>query len=64
MPDERPRKPARDDERDVDYLICRQCNNPCYDFEMEKGVVSEVLCAVCGNEDPALFNLGEEDEDE
>jgi hypothetical protein len=64
VPDKRPRKPAPEDERDVDYLICRQCNSPCYDFEMTKGVISEVLCGACGNDDPALFNLGEEDEDE
>jgi hypothetical protein len=63
VPEKRPRKPA-DDERDVDYLICRQCNSPCYDFAMEKGVISDVLCEICGNEDPAFFNLGEEEEDE
>ncbi len=63
MPEKRPRK-RPDDERDVDYLICRQCTSPCYDFDMEKGVVTEVLCAVCGNDDPAFFNIGEEEEDE
>jgi len=45
----------------VDYLVCRQCNSPCYSFEMEMGSPKEAICTVCGNEDILLFNIGEEE---
>ena len=48
----------------MDYLVCRQCNSPCYSFEMEKGKLTEAQCAVCGNEDLILFNIGEDQPDE
>ena len=64
VPDQPPRKPLLDTERDVDYLVCRQCNSPCYSFEMEKGKLTEAQCAVCGNEDLILFNIGEDQPDE
>lgn len=63
VPDSKPRKPRPDEERDVDYLICRQCNSPCYVFEMDKGHLQEALCEVCGNDDPLLFNIGEEEDE-
>jgi len=55
-----PRKKPSAEEREFDYLICKQCNNPCYVFEMEKGAVHEAQCLVCGNEDIQHFDLGEE----
>lgn len=62
MPDKPPRKPPPEDEREeVDYLICRQCNSPCYVFEMDQGKVTEALCEVCGNDDILLFNIAEEE---
>ena len=61
--DKPPPKTRPEDELDVDYFVCRQCNSPCYSFEMEKGRLTEALCTVCGNDDILLFNLGE-DEDE
>ena len=64
MSDKPPPKPRPDDELDVDYLVCRQCNSPCYTFEMEKGRPTEAHCLVCGNEDLILFNIGEEEPDE
>jgi hypothetical protein len=62
VPDIPPRKPPSDEEREeVDYLMCRQCNSPCYTFEMEKGTIQEAICLVCGNDDILLFNIAEED---
>jgi hypothetical protein len=45
----------------VEYLMCRQCNSPCYTFEMEKGTIQEAICMVCGNDDILLFNIAEEE---
>lgn len=45
-----------------DYLICLNCESPCYIFEWEKGVPSEVCCEVCGSEESDQF-LTEEDFD-
>lgn len=64
MSDKPPPKPNPDAELDVDYLVCRQCNAPCYTFEMERGTVTEAVCLVCGNDDIILFNIGEEQPDE
>ena len=62
MPDIPPRKPLPEDEREeVDYLICRQCNSPCYVFEMDKGRIQEATCTICGNDDILLFNIAEEE---
>jgi hypothetical protein len=52
----------RNDEREIDYLICRECNTPCYIFEMDGDRVKEALCQVCGNEDPGRFSIGEIEE--
>ncbi len=38
-----------------EYLVCLECDTPCYDFEWEDGKISDVLCQVCGNEDPEQF---------
>jgi translation initiation factor 2 beta subunit (eIF-2beta)/eIF-5 len=64
VPDKELPKHRPEDERDIDYLICRQCNSPCYAFEMDKGRLTEAVCTVCGNDDTQLFNIGEELEDE
>jgi hypothetical protein len=61
LPD--PNRPARHDpgeDREVDYLLCRECGTPCYVFDLEAGVVSEAQCLVCGNDEPMRFTLGEE----
>jgi hypothetical protein len=50
-------------ERDVDYLICRECNTPCYIFEFESEQIQEALCQVCGNEDKTRFAIGEVEEE-
>lgn len=38
-----------------EYLICLNCESPCYLFEFEVGKVVEVLCPVCGNDRPEEF---------
>ena len=43
-----------------DYLICLNCETPCYTFEWEDGALTEVLCQVCGNDDPEQFSTEEE----
>ncbi len=42
-----------------EYLICLECETPCYDFEWNDGV-GEVICHACGNDDPDQF-VTEED---
>lgn len=43
-----------------DYLICLECETPCYQFEWEDDKVKDPLCLACGNDDPEQF-LTEED---
>ena len=43
-----------------DYLICLECETPCYTFEWESEKVTEVLCQTCGNDDPDQFALPED----
>lgn len=38
-----------------EYLICVECETPCYEFEYKNDEVTEVLCPTCGNEDPEQF---------
>lgn len=38
-----------------DYLICADCESPCYAFEWQEERVLEAACPVCGNEDAASF---------
>ena len=46
-----------------DYLICLECETPCYVFEWEDEKPIEALCAVCGNDDPSQFATESEFED-
>ena len=32
-----------------EYVICLDCETPCYEFEWDDGEISEVLCLTCGN---------------
>jgi hypothetical protein len=45
-----------------DYLICLNCESPCYTFEWGDEGVEEALCTVCGNDEPDQF-VTEEDFD-
>lgn len=43
-----------------EYLICLECETPCYTFEWEDGQLAEALCQACGNDDPEQFATTEE----
>jgi len=45
-----------------EYLICLNCETPCYSFEWQSNKITEILCDVCGLEDPDEF-ASEEDFD-
>ena len=38
-----------------EYLICMNCETPCYDFEWQGSKATEVMCLTCGNDDPGEF---------
>lgn len=40
-----------------EYIICTNCETPCYIFEWdsERAIATEALCATCGNDDPGDF---------
>lgn len=38
-----------------EYVVCLECETPCYVFEWRDGIVAEALCTVCGNDDPQAF---------
>jgi len=59
----KPVRPKEGEEREIEYLVCRLCETPCYVFEMDRGHLLEAICMVCGNEDILLFRMTE-DEDE
>jgi translation initiation factor 2 beta subunit (eIF-2beta)/eIF-5 len=46
-----------------EYVVCLECETPCYVFEWEDGRLSEVLCQACGNDDPDQFALPEDIEE-
>ena len=50
-------------DREIDYLVCKECQSPCYIFETEGGRVLEAQCTVCGNEDTMRFAIGEVEEE-
>ena len=43
-----------------EYLICLDCETPCYVFEWQDGELKEALCEACGNDDPDQFALPED----
>lgn len=43
-----------------DYLICLNCESPCYVFEWEGERVTEALCPACANDDPDEFATEED----
>jgi len=45
-----------------DYLICLNCETPCYTFEWKSGACTEAICTACGNEEVEQF-VTEEDFD-
>ena len=48
---------------EVDYLVCNNCETPCYVFELNaEGKVATAFCQVCGNDDEATFTIPDIDE--
>lgn len=45
-----------------DYVVCINCESPCYIFEWKDDQLTEAMCEVCGNEDVEEF-LSPEDFD-
>ncbi|MCP3959393.1 MAG: hypothetical protein GY719_16205 [bacterium] len=43
-----------------EYLLCINCETPCYTFEWVDLQVKEAVCTVCGADDPDDF-ITEED---
>jgi len=46
-----------------DYVLCLECESPCYVFVWKDGVVREAVCEMCGNEDTQNFATEDEYED-
>ncbi|HEX3127807.1 MAG TPA: hypothetical protein VH394_10785 [Thermoanaerobaculia bacterium] len=46
-----------------EYVICLDCETPCYEFEWNDGEITEVLCTTCGNDHPDQFVLPEDFEE-
>ena len=38
-----------------EFLICLECETPCYDFSWQDDKLEDILCNVCGNDDPDQF---------
>lgn len=43
-----------------EFLICLECETPCYDFEWTGDKVGEVVCHACGNDESDQFITEEE----
>lgn len=43
-----------------DYMICLECEAPCYVFEWADDKLKEALCTTCGNDDVAQFATEDE----
>ncbi len=43
-----------------EYLICLNCETPCYVFEWKEGELEEALCEACGNDDTEQFATADE----
>ena len=43
-----------------EFLICLECETPCYIFDWTEGKLGEILCLVCGNEEPDEFATEED----
>ena len=55
---------APNPDREIPYLLCKECGTPCYVFETEAGVVREALCIACGNDAVPMFLVADWDDDQ
>ena len=46
-----------------EYVVCLECETPCYAFEWDGDKLVEILCPICGNETPDQFARPEDLED-
>ncbi len=47
-----------------DYIVCNNCDTPCYVFEMDHGGrLESAYCQACGNDDVTEFRTPEEEEE-
>jgi hypothetical protein len=52
-------------EEEVEYLTCKNCETPCYVFDLDaKGNVAAAMCTMCGNDDPQEFRKADEENEE
>jgi hypothetical protein len=54
--------PGVNPDREIPYLLCKECGVPCYVFETERGMIREAICIACGNEAVSMFLRGEWDD--
>lgn len=43
-----------------EFLICLECETPCYTFEWHEGSITEAQCMMCGEEDVDSFATEED----
>lgn len=43
-----------------EYVLCLECETPCYVFDWRDGKIIEALCTTCSNDDPSQFATEEE----
>ncbi len=43
-----------------EFLICLNCEMPCYTFEWADEQITEAYCESCGNDDPEQFSTEED----
>lgn len=43
-----------------EYLICLECETPCYSFEWVEGKLTEAQCMMCGEDDVDSFATEED----
>lgn len=43
-----------------EFLVCINCETPCYTFEWSDGYVTEALCTACGADETDEFMTQEE----
>ena len=50
---------------DIDYLTCKNCESPCYVFELDaREHVANAFCQMCGNDDVSEFRKPDDDDAE
>jgi len=49
---------------DIDYLTCKNCESPCYVFELDAHEkVANAFCQMCGNDSAGEFRKPDDDDD-